>query len=88
MGSLGGVISSENHYNKQLNRCFVLVGESGRSKYTTSSNLLYDAVERSLLLGCISRIDSGRSCFDYDANVNKPISPDDADKRMSNYLKN
>jgi hypothetical protein len=80
---LGGgmwVKTARNHYNQELNRCFVLVHTMEAS---ITMDVIVDAYEDSILVNC-SRTSSGeRSCN----ALNSPtLNPDEADRRIKNYM--
>jgi len=84
MGSSGIVVSSnKNHYNKQLNRCFVLVDENAVGFYTV--NRLYDAVERSLLISC-SSTEKTSYCLDFEGGQSERLSSVEGEKRIKAYM--
>jgi hypothetical protein len=80
---LGGAFlmkSVQNHYNRELNRCFVHVHTMEAS---LTMDVIVDAYEDSILVNC-SRISSGqRSC---NAPNTQTLNPEEADKRIKNYM--
>ena len=87
MNRIDAVISARNHYNKRLNRCFVLVRE--HSLLFGLTNEIYDAVEHSILVSCGSTGKNGaESCLDLEGNESESISSDEADKRIRAFMTN
>ena len=92
------VFSSQNHYNKALNRCLVLITSGDRESYSMTTEVL-DAFEHSRLLVCSGDLHTGakKSC-EGEATYTTPtwltlLTPPDvpipeALSRISSYFRN
>lgn len=79
---LGGgmwVKTSTNHYNRELNRCFVHVHMLEAS---IATDVIVDAYEDTSLVYC-SRVSGQRSC---NALGGEALKPDEADRRIKDYM--
>ena len=80
---LGGglwVKTAWNHYNQELNRCFVHVHTVEAS---ITMDVIVDAYEDLVLVNCTTISSGQRSCNAPNVST---LAPDEADKRIKNYM--
>ena len=72
--------TAQNHYNQDLNRCFVHIRTIEAS---ITMDVIVDAYEDAILVNC-TEINSGkRSC---NAPNTSKLDPDEADRRIKDYM--
>ena len=80
MGGGLWVKTGQNHYNQELNRCFVHVHTLEAS---ITMDIIVDAYEDSMLVVCSNIPGGQRSCNGPNTST---LVPDEADKRIKAYM--
>jgi len=53
LGAEGNFANEQNHFNSNLNKCFVLISYTPLNMSATNNETLYDSYENKVLSGCI-----------------------------------
>jgi len=86
------ILSSQNHYNEILNRCFVLINSVDRQTLGRTTQVL-DAFERRIVVDCRGGLPSVTNCVDRESvipgltmNIPPEITPQEAGRRIAAML--